>query len=177
MRPDLYRDFSKVFGPLVDSGVMVIGYLGNTTDPDMRIRKRTTWLNRVIASLKPLLDAKCDIGLDASSGYSADSPEWTLAELLKSLGVNVWVEARPTIAGVHQHKFDWISCEGTYQWQKNEPWAARDTRLTGRCLRWLDAPPAGQGWGGPWMREGVERVLSESPRNIAGVAYEWLRPN
>lgn len=185
-RARLVTSFADAFRPLVDKGVRVVAYLGkHREDPDFeelkKAGRRDEWMARSLQSVSPLLRAGVEIGFDASSDLAADAPEWGFIELLRSMGVVCWIEARPVRSAPHLHALPVISTE--WDWQHQDPskdqgakrWAAPTEMLKGDVLRWVNVPPPGRRWdeAGEWMTKQVREIQAEG--HYAGVAARWLR--
>ncbi len=147
----LCEGFVEAWRPVTEEGIEVICYLGKLRDdPDFEeLRKRgkyDDWLARAWASLQPALDAGMSIALDASSRADAGHPVYKLAELLRSLGVKVYIEPRPPIT--HNHWFDYPVVTTEQFWHRSNPekhisslWAARDDQLRGEIIRMITRTP------------------------------------
>lgn len=148
----LIDDFVKAWRPVVQGiytegePVEVIAYLGKLEDdPDFAklLDKGDTagWLARAIISMSLPLEAGMSIGFDAAAPASEQSPTHHLTQLVKSLGVRIYIEARP-----YQNTPHWfdenIIITDTF-WKRSDPerypddsgkWAARNDQLKGEIV-------------------------------------------
>ncbi|MEM1212183.1 MAG: hypothetical protein AAGI68_07775 [Planctomycetota bacterium] len=129
--------------------VEVICYLGKLhDDPDFKPSNplhepAPFWLARAWQSLRPPLEAGMSIAMDASSNAPEDSPQHRLIQMLRSLGVTVYVEARPYKNRPHLFGMPVISRDdfwSTSDPAKNpgaRPLYARNDQLRGEIIRIL----------------------------------------
>lgn len=146
----LCNGFVEAWRPVTQGGaggpIEVICYLGKLReDPDFQVLldrgNHQLWLERAWDSMRPALDAGMSIGLDSSAPAGKDDPVFKLAELLTSLGVKVYIEARPPRANTHWFNYP-VICEESF-WHRSNPaehldsavWAARNDQLQGEIIR------------------------------------------
>ena len=105
----LTTEFVEAWRPIIDgqySGgvpVEVICYLGSIdTDHELAALAvaddggpGTAWLDRVVASIRPALDARMSIAIDSAGDLAPDAPENAVLQLLETLGRKVYIEPRP----------------------------------------------------------------------------------
>src|SRR5688500_4845448 len=135
----LTNGFTEAWKPIVDSGVEVIAYFGCMEgDPDFNI---TNWQQRFWDSIAPALNAGMSIAMDAAVIGDANSKSIQAARLLRGRGVEVYVEARPSLKYTHWHDYNIISTEAW--WDRSDPrrhndaagWAAPESMLKGEVIR------------------------------------------
>src|SRR5688572_26382369 len=135
----LTNGFTEAWKPIVDSGVEVIAYFGcMEADSDFNI---TNWQQRFWDSIAPALNAGMNIAMDAAVSGDANSKSIQAARLLRSRGVEVYIEARPSVGYTHWHDYNVISTD-TW-WDRSEPdrytdaarWATPSSMLSGEIMR------------------------------------------
>jgi hypothetical protein len=101
--PWLYQGFEFAWRQWTrrNSDTEAICYLG-TLDGDSQFSALENagaadqWLRRLAACIEPALGTRMSIGWDASAGVEQTSAAYCAMALVQSLGVNCYVEARPT---------------------------------------------------------------------------------
>jgi len=111
------------------------------------------WLDRAMRSVRPALAAGMSIGFDAAADQPDQPPHnWSFAfaSLLRSLGVQVYIEPRPQRALPGWHDFDLLVVD-TF-WRRSDParhrdsaWAATNEQLTGEVIRLVIVRPGVEG--------------------------------
>ncbi len=132
--PWLRRGFEQAWRAWMrdNPDVQVICYFGSIRgDADfssLEAPGRTgQWLARFWASCRPALDVGMDIGFDASGPAEADSPTAAAMRLVKSLGHEVYVEARPGQA----HWAGWPVISEARYFRRSDPERHPDAKALG----------------------------------------------
>ncbi len=149
----LTEGFVEAWKPVIEGRytdgepVEVIAYLGKLPDdPDFQklldAGDTTGWLARAVVSLSLPLEAGMSLGFDASASAAEQSPTHRLTELLQSLGIRIYIEARPY--KYTPHWFDNNVIITDRFWKRSDPlehpgdsgkWAAGNDQLTGEIVR------------------------------------------
>lgn len=129
---------------------------------------RGYWINRWYNAIRPILDAGMSIGFDASSGLTEADPECRAIQLIKSLGVPCYIEARPSKFAKQWWNYPVVSIDTWWHrsdpavYQDAVPWAARNEDLTGEIMLLINAPREGHTWQdlGAWYPAAIKENLS-----------------
>lgn len=140
--PKVLSNFVELWKPITDSGVEVTAYLGTLRhDPDFENLSDEAWFERFKESVKLPIQAGMGIGFDNAVLATADSRTYKAAELLRSLGVAVSVEARPALQTPEWNNFPVVIEESFYHRSNPAKYAdaralyAPDSVLTGGISR------------------------------------------
>ena len=149
----LTEGFTQAIKPLVDSGIEVICYIGKLHgDPDFdNLTDLDQYMDRVMRSLRPMIDAGCSIGLDSIVGAENTTRAYMVAEILRNSGIRVYAENRPPKAYTWWHDFGGVYYNEGYvnDTPENNPalfWAAPNSMLRGEKLRYTNKAPPGYGY-------------------------------
>lgn len=91
------RAFEKAIRPLTQSRVRVIVYVGSLDKGRMgflrtKLYSDDNWIGRFARSLRPYINAGCEIAFDAAAHWKVDGPEHTMVRTLQHLGTPVHIE-------------------------------------------------------------------------------------
>ena len=145
----LTQGFVEAWKPVTASGVEVIAYLGMMNgDADFA---GTGWKQRFLDSVRPALDAGMSIALDSAAVTTAGSITHQAAQLLRQMGVEVYIEARPAAGYSHWFDYNVISIDSF--WDRSDPdrfadaviWAPNSV-LKREVMRIIFSSPTGQNW-------------------------------
>jgi len=154
-------------GPKIE----VIAYLGKLEqDPDFeKLREEGRpgeWLARAVVSVGPVLEAGMSVGLDSAAISSPDSMTARFAEVLRGLGVRVYIEPRPHVDYTNWHSYHVFATDTI--WKRTDPAVygkkagpkARNEQLTGEIVRlvrnWGDEPRPLE-----WYMEQYREILAD----------------
>jgi hypothetical protein len=145
----LTQGFVEAWKPVTASGVEVIAYFGMLEgDPDFA---GAGWKQRFLDSVKPALDAGMSIALDSAAMAPAGSITHQAAQMLRQMGVEVYIEARPTAGYTHWYDYNVISIDSF--WDRSDPdrfadayiWAPTSA-LKREVMRIIFSSPTGLTW-------------------------------
>lgn len=117
--------FADAWGPIAERR-RVIAYFGTfleSTEFSELLRPRRTgdWLERILMSFRPALDAGVDIGFDASNETPESSPYYHLIRMVQSLlrkqsrgrpyMNDVWLEPLAHRRFPHLYNFNWVASQ------------------------------------------------------------------
>ena len=180
----LTDDFVQSWQPITQSGVEVIGYLGNPDyDPSFQALASdpAAWNARFDASVAPLVQAGMSVAFDFGQAFTSGDLFNQALDRLKSEGVNVYLENRPAEGTPYNWQFPIIAVQGGWVWSNpyvtpSQAWAAKNSELPGggNVVRLLQDPPAGESW------SDKARILSDlqsvfQDGDSAGVSIVALR--
>lgn len=168
------RGFKAAFRPLMDEGVEVIAYVGQVKkcarlERLKRARYVDNWLNAIIDAIRLPLDNGMSIAIDASSSVERTDPEYLLMELLRQMGVRVYVETAsnsPQLLPYPQ-----IITDSFYRDMIKQPWMPTKEQIP-ELVRWPAAPPSGA-WTHQWVHDVTHEIQADG--HTACVSVEWLR--
>lgn len=163
----LTNGFAEAWRPVTQAGNEVIAYIGTMSfigqqDPDFANLTDAQFVDRVMRSIRPLIDAGMSIGLDTIVGEHVTSRPYMVAEALRNSGVRVYAENRPPSDYPWWHDFGGVYYNRGYVRDTPELnpalwWAASNSQLKGEIIRYTGDAPAGYsfwqvGWRGPEVR-------------------------
>src|SRR5262249_27718893 len=115
----LTRGFARAWQPLTRAGVQVVVYLGTLPGaPEFNDRLRgrqRDYFDRLARSIRPFLDAGCDLALDSSVLSQPGDSVYEFIQLLKSRGIRTYVESMPRVDAQHWFAADIVSSEEQFQ--------------------------------------------------------------
>lgn len=160
----LTEGFVEAWRPITQQGVEVIAYIGTMfSDPDFVGLSDDQFIDRVVRSLRPLIDAGMSVGLDSIVGETQTSRPFMVAQALRNSGIRVYAENRPPRDFTWWHDFGGVYYNEGFLLDTPElnpalHWAASNSLLRGELLRYTGAAPAGfgfwqPGWRGPEVRD------------------------
>lgn len=157
----------------------VVSYLGTISGDNDRPDAQAEpgrWLEWATRSVRPLLDCRHQIGMDASSGIVAGSAEHRFFELLDALGAAPIVEAWPSRTATHLHHYDCLMVirsdgSGSFGSYLNHPASPRGL-MTGELRILLHGAFDDQ-----QFEDTVRRIVSEgaTPMISSGRIDDWIR--
>lgn len=159
--------FVPAWKPLTDSGVEVIGYMGNPhLDPEsqkvIKNQGEKIFYKRAWAAIAPLRKAGMSIGYDAAVITDKDSATYRFAKMMQAKGLKVYVEAVPKANKPWWFDFPVIVREDTWQKTRVNPEFASRAQLESEIIRIGRVP-------GAWIRG---RAPDEWPEKICRVIAE-----
>lgn len=107
----------------------VIVYLGVPTQPvypDNPLthlwftNHKAEWLSRAQASVDPLIQAGCSIGVDSASSTLLEYPDFDFLNVVESLGVKIYIESRPHNDELKAWAKFRVICENNF-WIESDP--------------------------------------------------------
>lgn len=138
----LTRDFAKAWLPMTRGGVQVVAYLGTLPGApefgDLLRGRQRDYFDRLTKSLRPFLDAGCDLALDSAVLSQPGDSVYELVQLLNSRGVRTYIESMPRVDAPHWFGADIVSSEEQFQAAShpgNQHILAPPERLTGELVR------------------------------------------
>ncbi len=171
----LVRTFDEFWGPMVASGRRVMAYYGAIQlSHGLRGLRADEWLQRVSETLRPAIEARVEIGFDASSPLAASDPHWKVLDWVRAYtGRNIWIESRPLAAHTHHHGCHCLSIDSTWTSPHFQPplYATRQ-QITGDVGRLILIP---QNQGEP-EEEYLVRLRRELPIAVRKVQADGCIP-
>lgn len=161
--------FVQAWKPVTASGIEVIAYIGKIMgDPDFEnLTDMDQYMDRVMRSVRPLVDAGMSIGLDSIVGAELNSRAFMVADILRNSGIPVYAENRPPRDFWWWHDFGGVYYNQGYvlDTPENNPdlhWAATNSLLRGEKLRYTGSPPSGYTfWQPGWRGAEVISILAD----------------
>jgi hypothetical protein len=195
------QNFVEPWRNIVDQGVEVIFYIGTVLGDsasfgmgDDPYSAEGFDVERMRASVEPLLEAGVSIGFDAITRFAADHPLHQYALELQDRGVTVYVEGRPMVGFEHWADFRIINTQ--VWWNQSDPdqrqngWAYTNEQVdnqTPENLLWQHIPTSGNDWNDTgWIGDVIRSTLSDGRTSIvsgllmsreAGSLEEFLMAN
>lgn len=144
----LTKGFARAWLPLTRDNVQVVAYLGTLHgapefDDLLRGRQRD-FFDRLARSIRPFLDAGCDLALDSALLSPPGHYVYELVQLLKSRGIRVYIESMPRVDAPHWFGADIVSSEEQFQAASNpanQHLLCPPEKLTGQIVRGFWNPP------------------------------------
>lgn len=138
----LTRGFAKAWLPLTRADVQVVAYLGTLPGApefdDLARGRQRDFFDRLTKSIRPFLDAGCDLALDSSVLSKPGHYVYEFVQLLKSRGIRTYIESMPRVDAPHWFGADIVSSEEQFQAASNpgnQHILAPPERLTGEIVR------------------------------------------
>lgn len=161
--------FVDAWRPVTAAGVEVIAYIGKLWgDPDFDgLTDFDQYMDRVMRSIRPMIDAGVSIGFDSIVAATYDSRAYMVVEAVRNSGVKVYNENRPEASKTFFHSYNGVYYEDW--WYSGDPalnpaqwWAATNAQLTGEIVRATMTPPSGLNFSSPgWRGPAIVRILRE----------------
>lgn len=179
----LTDDFVPSWQPITQSGVEVIGYIGNP-DYDPSFQALTSdpaaWNARFDASVAPLVQAGMSVAFDFGQAFTAGDLFNQALDRLKSEGVKVYLENRPAESTPYNWQFPIIATPG-WVWSNpyvtpSQAWAAKNSELPGggNVIRLLqDLPPGGSSSDYTWLLSDLQSIFQDG--DSVGLSIADLR--
>ncbi len=179
------QGFVEAWKPITDAGVEVIAYVGSgLDDPDFDGLGWWDWRQRAMDSVRLMVDAGMSIALDAAVIATEGSHTHRFAEELRSMGVEVIVEAKPTRFTPHWWDYGMVSLDQNFlddDLHTGHPHAQNygieNSVLTGEIMR-IARPRREDGsliaLVGPLHQQRVEEIISEGHTAVSDMHY-WFR--
>lgn len=105
------KGFTKAVKPLVKDGIRVIVYMGSLRETPRMAELREKpygddgWIDTFAHSIRPYVNAGCEIAFDAAAHWPVDGPEHCFVRGLRNLGTPVHIEG-PEYDGAGTGDFD-----------------------------------------------------------------------
>lgn len=138
----LTQGFAKAWLPLTRANVQVVAYLGTLHGApefdDLARGRQRDFFDRLTQSIRPFLDAGCDLAIDSSVLSMPGHYVYEFVRLLKSRGVRVYIESMPRVEATWWYDADIITSEEQFQAASNpgnQHILAPPERLTGEVVR------------------------------------------
>lgn len=175
----LTNGFTEAFKPFVESGVEVICYIGRLQgDFDFdTLTNFDDYMDRVMRSIRPMIDAGCSIGFDSIVGATEDSRAYMVVKALRDSGIKVYAENRPPADYPWWHDHNGVYYDDG--WIDSNPavnptlhWAAPNSMLRGEIIRYTAHQPSGYGfWDLGWRGPNVVAILRDGHTAATDIDY------
>lgn len=147
------KGFFEAWRPVVALGEVIfyMGMINNDLDFQKRkeVGKLDNYMQRVLDSVRPILDVGGSIAFDAANNLPSGSVEYETLDSIRAMcsqyGARAYIEPAPEKSFPNLH--DWNSITTESLWVNRQPTWLDESLLTGELIRWVTHPEGGN-WGG-----------------------------